>query len=57
MIRNPQVMDDLRELQGRIYAFSDHKAVLAIRQTIRTCISNYQFIFCLINAVNLAALA
>jgi len=31
MIRNPQVRDDLRELQGCIHAFSDHKAVLATR--------------------------
>lgn len=29
IIRNPQVMDDLRELQAGIYAFSDYKAVLA----------------------------
>ena len=29
MIPNPQVMDDLRELQGCIHAFLNHKAVLA----------------------------
>ena len=29
MIRNPRVMDDDREPQGCVYAFSDHKAVLA----------------------------
>jgi len=31
MIRNPRVMDDDREPQGCVYAFSDHKAVLAMR--------------------------
>ncbi len=31
MIRNPRVMDDDRELQGCINAFSDHKAALAMR--------------------------
>lgn len=27
MFRNPQVRDDLRELYGRIYAFSKHKVL------------------------------
>ena len=39
MIQNPQVMDDLRELQGCIYAFLDHKAVLALRFTLRAKVS------------------
>jgi len=39
------------------HAFSDHRAVLAMRKIIRASFSNYQFIFCLINAVNLAAFA
>jgi hypothetical protein len=32
-IQNIQAMDDLKELQGCIYAFLDHKAALAQRFT------------------------
>jgi hypothetical protein len=39
MIQNPQGMDGLRELQGCIYAILDHKAVLALRFTLRTKVS------------------
>jgi hypothetical protein len=35
MIRNPKGMDADRELHGSIYAFSVHKAVLAIRKVTR----------------------
>jgi hypothetical protein len=35
MIRNPIGMDADRELHGRIYAFSDHKAVLATHKVVR----------------------
>jgi hypothetical protein len=34
MIRNPKGMDADRELHGCIYAFSNHKAVLAMRRII-----------------------
>jgi hypothetical protein len=39
MIQNPQVMDDLRVLQGCIHAYLDHKVVLALRFTLRAKLS------------------
>jgi hypothetical protein len=52
MIQNPQVidylkkLDDLRELQGCIYAFLDYKAVLAQRSLFvqRSLIKFYAFL-------------
>jgi hypothetical protein len=39
MTRNPRGMDADRELQGCIYAFSNHKAVLALQRAMHAKIS------------------